>query len=309
MNSALYRVDLVFVIMEGFFSRLLKWQGFIVIPEWVLFRLDLSKQFPEAWNLSKSKNKSLHENLREFRRHNYSFEMTQDQAKLEYFYNQMYLPYATKRFEELTSTASFHDMGRLFKKGQLLLVKKGYDYVSGNMLVRISDDTIFAHSLGITEGNIEYLKAGALTAVYYFAILWAKKMGYKWMDFGHCRSFLKDGVFKYKKYWGMEIKISERVTGIFGIKICNYCQGVQNFLENNPFVFIDQGKLKGLIFVNNSHEISFKEVQACVKSYAIPGLDCLVIVSDQGFEQEAKEFANSCSTPSVQLVNTSVFAT
>ena len=107
----------------------------------------------------------------------------------------------------------------------------------------------------------------------------------------------------------MEIKISERLRSIFGIKICNYCQGVRNFLENNPFIFKDdKGKLKGLIFVEKNHEISFEEVQACIKNYAIPGLDCLVIVSDKGFDQGAKEFANSCSTPRVQLANRSVFA-
>ena len=293
INLGLPKGDLVFINMDGFFSRFLSHQGFIIIPGWILCMLDLSKQFPEAWNLSKSKNKSLRENLRAFRRHNYSYEMTQDPAKFEYFYHQMYLPYATKRFEELTFAASFHDMVRLFKKGQLLLVKKGDDYVSGIMLVRLSRDTIFAHSLGITEGNIEYLKTGALTAVYYFGILWAQERGFKWMDFGHCRSFLKDGVFNYKKHWGMEIKISERLRSIFGIKICNYCQGVQNFLEKNPFIFIDQGKLKGLISVEQDDPLTLEEVQSLVKTYSIPGLDCLVILSEQGFTQQAEEFGYS----------------
>jgi hypothetical protein len=308
MNSALHRVDLVFIIMEGFSSRFLSWQGFIIIPEWVLFRLDLSKSFPEAWNLSKSKNKSLRENLREFRRHNFSYEIAGDPGKFEYFYHHMYLPYITKRFEELTFLTGVHDMERVFRKGWLLLVKKGDDYVSGIMLIRLSRDTIFAHSLGITEGNIEYFKTGALTAVYYFSILWAKERGYRWIDFGHGGSFLRYGLFNHKKHWGMEIKISRRFRNIFGIKICNFSHGVQNLLEENPFIFIDQRKLKRLILVKNKHNLSLKEAQACIKTYSVPGLDCLVIVSDQGFDQEAKEFANSCSTPRVQLANRSVFA-
>ena len=303
INSDLPRSDLVFINMGGFFSRLLSHQGFMIIPVWILFMLDLSKKFPEAWNLSKSKNKSLRENLREFRRQNYSYEVTQDPAKFEYFYHHMYLPYAKKRYEELMLKASFHDMGRLFKKGELLLVKKGDNYVSGILLVRESPDTILAYSLGITGGNIEYLKAGALTAVYYFGILWAQEKGYKWMDFGHCRSFLKDGVFNYKKHWGMEIRISERLRSVFGIRICNDCRSVHNFLEKCPFIFMDQGKLKGLIFIEKNQDVSFKEVQAFIKDYAIPGLDCLIIASDQGFDQEAKEFANSCSTPRVQLLS------
>ena len=303
MNLGPPRGDLVFVNMDGFFSRFLPRQQFMIIPAWILFMLDLSKRFPESWNLSKSKNKSLRENLREFRRQKYSYEIANDPGKFEYFYHHMYSPYITKRFEELTFLAGFYGMKRVFRKGWLLLVKKGDDYVSGILLVRRSPDTIFAYALGITEGNIEYVKKGALTAVYYFSILWAKEKGYKWMDFGDCRSFLKDGVLNYKKHWGMEIKISRRFKNIFGIKICNYCQAVQNFLEKNPFIFIDQGKLKGLILFNKNHPVTLKEVQACVKTYYIPGLDCLVIISHQGFDQEAKEFANSCSMPRVQPVN------
>jgi hypothetical protein len=70
--------------------------------------VDISKPLPEILKLSK--NKSMRENLREMRRHNYSYEMTQDPAKFEYFYHQMYLPYVTKRYEELAFITGFQDM-------------------------------------------------------------------------------------------------------------------------------------------------------------------------------------------------------
>jgi hypothetical protein len=302
LDFDLPRADLILIKMHGFFFRFLSRQGFMIIPEWVLFMLDLSKPLEKAWNLSKSKNKSLRENLREFRKHNYSYEMTCDPTKFEYFYNQMYLPYVQGRFGELTVVTGFRDMERVFKKGQLLLIKKGNDYISGN-IVRMDRDTVFVLYLGITEGKIEYLKAGALTALYYFTILWAKEEGYKWIDFGHCRSFLKDGVFKYKKHWGMEIKISKRFEDIFGMKIYNFRQGVQNFLENNPFVFIHQEKLKGLILADQSHPLTFEEAQTLLKTYSIPGLDGMVILSGQGFTQEAGEFINSCSPPRLHLIS------
>jgi hypothetical protein len=262
--------------------------------------MDLSRPIHGVWNLSKSKNKSLRENLREMRRQNYSYEMTQDPAKFEYFYHQMYLPYITKRFEELTLQTSFRDMERVFKKGQLLLVKRGNDYVSG-YIIRMDHDNVIVPYLGITEGRIEYLKAGALTALYYFTILWAKERGYKWVDFGHCRSFLKDGPFNHKKHWGMEIRVSARVRDVFGVKVSNYHQGVQTFLEKSPFIFIDQEKLKGLIFVAQNHPLTLKEVQSLVKTYSIPGLDCLVILSDPGFTQQAEAFG--CSNQELHLIS------
>ena len=299
LNLNLPRVDLIFVKMDGFCSRFLTRCGFMVIPEWTLFLLDLSKLFQGAWKLSKNKN--LSETLRRIRKHNYSCEVTQDPSKFEYFYHQMYLPYATKRFKELTVLTGFRDMERIFKKGQLLLVKRGDDYVSGNIM-RIDGDTVFAPYSGITEGKMEYLKAGALTALYYFTIIWAKEMGCKWLDFGHCRSFLRDGVFNYKKQWGMMIRMSARLGAILGMKVCNFHQGVRNFLEKNPFIFIDQKKLKGMILVEQNRPLTLEEAQSLIKTYSITGLDCLVILSDQGFTQQAEEFG--CSNHRLHLIST-----
>jgi hypothetical protein len=299
-NSHLPRADIIFIKIDGFFSRFLSRGGLVIIPEWILFMLDLSRPLPELEKLPP--NKSLRENLRIFRRHNYSYEITRDPVKFKYFYDHMYYPYVMGKYGKITSGTDFKKMERIFRNGQLLLVKKGGDYISGIVIVRISCDTMFAYSLGITEGSIEYLRAGALTALYYFVILWAKERGYKWLDFGECRSFLNDGVLNYKKSWGMEMKISRRLMNIFGMKICNFHPGVRNFLENKPFIFMDQEKLKGLILVDQNHPLIPEEVQSLVKTYCIPGLDCLVILSDQGFTQQAEEFANSCSTQKLQLI-------
>ena len=299
LNLDLPRTDLIFIKMDEFFSRFLSRRRFIIIPEWVLFILDLSKPLPEIWKLSK--NDTLRANLRRIRKNNYSYEVTQDPAKFKYFYYQMYLPYIRKRFEELTVLISFRDMERIFKKGQLILVKNGNDYLSG-YVVRVDRDTILALYLGITEGRIEYLKAGALAALYYFIALWAKERGYKWLDFGHCRSFLKDGVFYHKKQWGMEIIKSTRLRYVFGMKVCNYHQGIQNVLEKNPFIFMDQEKLKGFILVRQSHPLIPEEIQSLFKTYSIVGLDCLVIFSDQGFTQQAEEFG--CPNQGLHLIST-----
>jgi hypothetical protein len=288
----LSKTDLIFICMDGFMSKFLPRREFIIIPAWVLFKLDLNKSIEEPWKLPQ--NKSLRENL------------TKDPGKLKYFYRNMYLPYITGRFKELAFETGFRVMERDFTKGQLLLVKKGDDYVSGNT-IKTEGDTVFFPYVGIENGKIEYLKKGAITALYYFNILWAKEGGYRSLNFGHCRSFLNDGVFNFKKRWGMKIEVSESLKSIFGIKICNYSKGVEKFLERNPFIFLDKEKLNGLIFVSQNDPISIEEVKAYVKNYAIPGLDCLVIVSSQGFVQEAREFANSCSLPRVQLVDKSAW--
>jgi len=300
LNLEIPGTDLIFIKMDGLLSRFLPRKGFIIIPEWILFMMDLSRPRQEVWNLSRNKNKTLGENLNKIKKQNYSYEMTRDPSKFEYFYHQMYLPHAWKRFGKVTVLTNFRDMEKAFKKGQLLLIKRGNEYVSGNIL-KIDHDTVFSVSLGIKEGKIEYLKQGASTACYYFTILWAKERGYRWVDFGHCRSFLKDGVFNYKKRWGMGIKLSTQLRTVFGMKVCNFHQGVKTFLEKNPFIFVEQEKLKGLILVDQNHPLTLEEAQSLVKTYSIPGLDCLIVLSDQGFTQETKEFG--CSNQKLHLIS------
>lgn len=295
------RADLVLVGIDGIFSRFLSRQGFIVIPEWVMFKLDLAKPLPKG-----RRNKALRENLRKVRKYEYCFEMTRDPAKFEYFYHQMYLPYAAKKYGELSLVGSFRNLRRIFEKGVLLLVNRRDECISG-FLIGMGDKTVSAHYAGVREGKIEHLEKGALAACYYFTISWAKEKGYEWVDFGHCRPFFNDGGFFHKKTWGMEIRRSNRLMpatkAVFGIKVCNHQQGLLVFLAKNPFIFIDRGKLKGLIFAQQEHPLTLGEVQALFKTYYIPGIDSFVIASFQGFTQQAEEFASSQSPQRLYLTS------
>ena len=300
LNSTIPKADLIILAVDEFFSQFLSRRGFTIIPQWILFVLDLSKPLPEIWKLSK--NRSLSENLRRVRKYKYSYEMTRDPAKFEYFYYQMYLPYAPKKFGKSALISGFHHMKLIFEKGQLLLVKRGNEYLSGNIILT-DNGNVFSGCMGVREGKSEYLKQGAVAASYYFAILWAKERGHRWLYFGHCRTFLKDGVFYYKKKWGMEIRRSKQITDVLGMKMCNLNRGPHDFLTKNPFIFVDQDKLKGLILAEQDHPLNLGEVQSLFKSYYIPGLDCLVIISPQGFTQQAEEFTAAGSPQRLHLIS------
>ena len=291
LNSRIPKADLVFIGLDELLSQFVAKQGFTIIPQWTLFMLDLSKPLPEINRLSRRKYR-LKRDLIRIRKHKYSHEITHDPAKFEHFYYHMYLPYISKRFGRLALLKGFRSMKLIFEKGRLLLVKQGTDYIAGNIIVA-HNESAFPSFFGVKEGNIEYLKQGALAAVYYFTILWTKERGYEWCDFGHCRPFFNDGVFCYKKRWGMEIRRSKRNRNVFAMKICNFNRGGQDFLTKNPFVFTNQGKLKGLILATQDHPLTPEEVRSLFETYYIPGLDCLVIVSPQGFTQQAEEFASS----------------
>jgi len=301
IESGIPKADLVLVGIDEIFSRFLSRQGFEVIPEWVMFKLDLARPLPTG-----KRNKRLQENLRKIRKYEYSFEVTREPTKLEYFYHHMYLSHAAKKYGELSLVGGFRHVWKIFEKGGLLLVNRGNECIAG-FLIQIDDKNISVRYSGVKDGKIEYVSQGALAACYYFAISWAKDKGYDCVYFGHCRPFFNDGVFLHKKTWGMAIMKSNRLTfdgkAVFGMKVCNYQQGLLDFLVKNPFISIDQGKLKGLIFTQQDHPLTLEEVQALVGTYHIPGIDSFVIASVQGFTQEAEEFVSSQSPQRLYLTS------
>ncbi len=285
--------DLVLVGTDECFSRFLSRQGFMVMPEWVMFKLDITKPLPDGRS-----SRTLKDNLRKVRKYNYSYEITHDFTKLEYFYHHMYLPYARNRYGELSLVGGLRDLRKIFERGALLLVNRNNECIAGDLL-QMQGNMISARYTGITDGKMEYLGQGALAACYYFAQIWAKEKGYTWVDYGHCRPFFDDGVFHHKKTWGMEIMKSTRpmlaTKAVFGIKACTDNPGVLDFLAKNPCVSMDKGRLKGLIFTQEDHPLTIDEIQALEKKYYIPGIDGFVIASRQGFTQDAEEFASSQS--------------
>jgi hypothetical protein len=66
----------------------------------------------------------------------------------------------------------------LFSHGELILVKKDGEYITGELLV-FEDNTVHAKAIGVKDGNIDYLKSGAVAALYYHEILYLKENGYR----------------------------------------------------------------------------------------------------------------------------------
>ncbi len=134
--------------------------------------------------------------------------------------------------------------------------------------------------LGVKDGRRDYVKQGAISALYYYTILWAKERGYTELDWGHCRPILNDGLFLYKKRWGMQIQRSNRKHRTLYISINNNRPNryLEQFFINNPLVCDDRGKFKGLLFLRSKDKDRRREIEALKRKYFIPGLKGFKVV-------------------------------
>ena len=232
-----YDADAIFISCDRFYSGYLQKQRLTIIPELISMTLDISKPFEKIYNKF---NKSAKEEIRRVKRYKYTYEISQDFDKLKLFYDHMYMPYTYLRHGKLAICANFYTVRHLFERGgKLMLVKLDNEYVFGSLFF-IKKDTVIGTHAGIMDGQIDCLKKNISAASYYFSIIWAKENGAKFLDFGTCKPFLNDGLFRYKKKWGATIEKAKGNFGIFAFKTCKDSKSIQSFLENNPFICLNE---------------------------------------------------------------------
>jgi len=241
--------DVVFVEANESFSEFFFSNKFFILPS-VNFTLDLSDPWDSIYaRMNRSKRWMIHQ----VEKLGYTYETTKDFEKLKLFYYEMYLPYILKKHNKSAQVVSFAEFKRLFRGGGLLLVKLNGEYVSG-LVYTLHNDEVYVPILAVNE-TCDHLKKGAGYAALYFLILFAKGEGYKKLDYGSWYPFLKDGLFLYKKAWGMSIRSKTwRDEKIYAIKFCNFNEGARDFLLDNPFIFTDAENLRGLVLLDSDIE-------------------------------------------------------
>lgn len=249
-------------------QKFLKIDNCFYIPGWVRGVIDL----PLSQAIMNKE--SLKSDLRKIKKNSLTFEVTQDIKKFDDFYYNMYVPYITNSHAGSAYIRTYEFRKKQFDGNELLLIKKDEKYIAGVMII-YPDGNLLLSTLGICDGNMEYLDYGAMGALYYFPLEYAKEKGFLKMSAGMSRGFLKDGVLQYKKKWGHRIiDISSRT---FTLKIVSDTPATRAFLENNPFIFDDQGLPCGAVFLNSKENISQELIKQINKDYFYPGLSKLYI--------------------------------
>lgn len=267
-----HNCSLMIVAVDKLLWRFLAKWAYFSIPFWVLTIVDISVDISLL-----TKSKSVKSDINKIRNNRLSFEITQAPSQFDNFYYNMYRPYTAAAHGDVAIILEYDYMKRQFKNSELLLIKKGNEYIAGTLLVYKKKRGHPAY-LGVKDGNFDYVKDGAIAAIFLFAICLFKEKGYQQLDLGLSRAFLKDGVLRYKKKWGgSRIAYSSLVDGIYFVEPLSNTPGLKAFFINNPFVFIDKRKINGVIFVDGNHSFSREELEEIYKQYYFNGMSELSI--------------------------------
>ncbi|MHC4436725.1 MAG: hypothetical protein ACYS3S_05150 [Planctomycetota bacterium] len=245
------------------------------VPSWVSGEIDASFEEHAIFN---NRNNTLMSDLRRIRRNSLYYEVTDELSQLRNFYYNMYLPYTTKVHGSRSIIPSYNYVKSEFigrrSSNTLLLVKKKEEYIAGVLLLCRKNKTKLWIG-GLKDGNLDYVKEGAIGALFYFSFKYLKQKGFTRINFGGSRPFLKDGVLQYKKKWNQKL-FNRKELGFF-LKMLSETDSVKGFLFNNPFIFQDKTGLNGAVFIDTDKSISTRDCKKIYKDYYLNGLSRLVI--------------------------------
>jgi hypothetical protein len=294
--------DIVLLEAGNFLLNRAQEKGFYLIPEWVKFFLPVPDSIE---NLGVGIRKELKNEMRKIRKYSYSYEISRDREKLNYFYHKMHVPYISSRHSYLPYIHDYSLFRHALKRGVILFVNgNGGEYVAGNILL-LRNKTVWAKWAGIKDGNPEYLRRGAGAASDYFIIKWAIENKFKTIDFGLSRAFFSDGVFHYKKKWRAALSPYSLNSMFFGLKVCNESEGVRNFLEKNPFVFYRDGRLESFAVVPEGYQ-NRRSLMKIKRRFMMPGVTKLNLLCPW---DDSGEFRKICEEehPEVKCIDKDFF--
>ena len=263
---------IVVVQVERPFATRFLQQGYLLLPN-VTFVLDLRTSLNEMIrNMSRRR-----KDIRKLESYDYSCLICADSdEEFDHFYWKMYVPYAEKRFGKAAYIKTYLESRALYtSKGGIVFVKKQKKPVAG-ILFRVVGKTVFALFYGARGGDIRFGNDLSGQAALLHLIKWGKMKGLESLDFGTCGPFLRDGLFIYKKEWGMNIEEQVRQP-VCALHLSHLSESSQLFLAQNPFIIIDNGVMKGLIFID--HSPTETELERIRSRHLIPKLHSLVVVS------------------------------
>lgn len=246
------------------FRNFFKSDKYFYIPSWVQGEVDISDC------IHRFTSKSFKYYIRKLRKNNLYYEITNELSELYNFYHNMYLPYITRRYNNTAYIIDYDFVKQKFSNCDLLLIKNKKEIIAGELII-YQKNSARLWLLGVKDGNYDFVKSGLLGSRYFFSLNYLKEKGYKRVNLGSSRAFLKDGALQFKKHW--DFNIIDKFNNGFLLEPINNTGGVLGFFMNNPFIYysIKEGFI-GAIFIKDKLSLIEEDIKKIYKNFFIKGI-------------------------------------
>jgi hypothetical protein len=191
------RQGLAYLELNRLFGPLVPSGGFQTFP-WVRQVINLDGPVSEA------KRRSIEATYgRKVRQNRFEFRIEHGRAVADEFYWRFYRPHIEGRFGESAHLRTVSEVRSAVRRGFVLQVLEGGEWLAA-AACRLQRRRVIALAFGVREASEDALRRGALSAVYYFLLEWARDRALSRVDLLRSRPHAADGVFEHKRRFGAE---------------------------------------------------------------------------------------------------------
>lgn len=254
----------------GFFGR---HGSFLEFADWINMTLPIEGDWSNV--IRSFRNTTRNNDLRLIRRNQYRFELATDSASAKTFYEEMYLPSVSQRHGDASIIAPLAHVLKRARQGKLLQVFKGDDLVIAGVIYP-KDDILYFLWQGAPQRFRKRPPEGAVSALYYFGILYAFDNGLHYVDFAGTRPFMDFGDFRFKRKWGAFVDDSFSPNALL-VRPLNNDDNTISLFEELPLIARGDDGLEAVV-VRRGNSVNEDTLRTLDKYYNCEGLARFVVI-------------------------------
>lgn len=270
--------DLVVARVDTLSSRLFFDCCYLRVPEWV----DTILFVPDDLDALVRSNHSLREDMRVVRHSGLTASISRSEEDFEEFYSSMYLPFVRGRHGALAWPSNRESLFKCFRRGGLIWLMQADERVAAILFEQVGD-VLHLPAEGTRNGDVSVLKNGVVSALFFHAIRHAIECGCRVVDFGGCRPCLSDGVLRYKRKWGMEVRVRPRNQFYTLIRWRRWNAAVAAFLSDVPVLHQNGCGLSAITSAGLPQPGVQADVDRICHAVHFRGLKQITIVNEAGW--------------------------
>jgi hypothetical protein len=273
-------IDLTMACVDKLSAKLFFRSDYLRVPDVI----DVGLKVPEAIETLWRSNHSLKQDIRQVHRRGMQMALSKTEADFDLFYRTMYLPFLAGRHGEMARPKDENWLRSAFLRGKIIWVVRGEEKLAG-VVIEIAHGVLHFWAVATRDGDPGLMKEGALAALYLYAIQRAVDEGCSYVDFGGCRAFLADGILRYKRKWGMEMRPRLDNQNLLLIRWPEWNETVSAFLADASIVHEDGPTLTVVTATGQPGVAGQADAERIHRSVFMPGIDRFVIVNSGGWEE------------------------
>jgi hypothetical protein len=282
LNSAITRmapdVDLVMARVDSLTARLFCGSHYLRVPEWI----ETGRSVPEDLRKLVRSTHSLSEDLRLSRHYKLEAEVTHSEEDFHDFYHTMYVPFIRARHGAMAWPSNEESLRHSLHRGGIIWLRCAGERIAA-LLFDCTTDSLHMGADGVLHGDLSILKKGVISALFYNAFRQAAERNCRFVDFGGCRACLSDGILRYKRKWGISVRVRPGNQFYTLINWATWTPAVAAFLRDVPVLHQAGNQLVGVTAASAVEPGTQEDVDKIHQTVSIPGIDRLVVVSEAGW--------------------------